>query len=419
MAVITHIEMKLLGNIIILLATLAVLTGCTSEMPEPVPGEGAGTVNLVIRVGVNTSPGSRIGRDSKPTRAGEYPSGYPYDFEPAATIYEGINTLRVIIVDPNNIVEHNAVWSFDDHAPSGDELYGDMGFKVKGGEAKRVYLIANEASITPSPNLRSYAPGETLTPETASRWLIYKSWGDGAKVATPYIDNQGSAPKRYIPMSEFFELDIKKGKQDEVVTQSETLFLTRSLVKFSFYVSASPEIPESFRISNIEFDNVMEQGYLFPHETEYLPAKMPLTNDFQRIVTSFATPGFVGNKVLPISFAPIDFGLNSKAEATNYKDSYIPQLYFCETRNNNAGNIFRIKLTVLWGDGEETTYEEIKLPNLPSFPRNTHVKVYLTFADRAISGTVDLVPYVGIELKPSFGFSDFIIGEHRPSIETK
>lgn len=394
-----------------MLAAMLGLCSCVYDEPyRPDGGKGAGMVNLVLRVGINNSP------SRGETRAGgEYPDGYPYEFEPAATVYEGINTLRVIIVDANKRVEHNRVRDFEDRLPAVDEIYGEMEFGVKGGEVKRVYLIANEASISPAIDFSQWGAGSTLLDETAEKWEIFKPWGI-AKTASPYINNEGPA-KSYIPMSEFFDIDIQEASADEAVTvtQSETLFITRSLVKFSFYLSASEDIPESFRISEIEFDNVMQKAFLLPNETVYSPAKMPLTDNFRRIVTSFNTPGFADNKVLPITFRPTDFGLNSKAESTTYRDSYIPQLYYCETKNNNTGNKFSLKLTVLWGDGEKTTYEDVTLPNLPSFPRNTHVKVYLTFADRKIIGAVDVVPYIGVDLKPTFGFEDLIIGEHRPS----
>lgn len=406
---------------IVLFLTAVLLTCCTSESRETpvVPEEkDGGIVTLKLRVGISSTPGMDGGRDNaRQTRAGEYSDGYPYEFEDAATVYEGINTLRVIIVDPASEVEHNELWRFSDKIPAAGDLYGDMEFKVKGGEKKRIYLIANEAGITPAIDFTQYVAGYQLTAATAASWNIYAG---GILSEIPYIDNEGET-KRYVPMSEFFDVDVVK-ESIPATTQSEVLFITRSVVKFSFFVNASEEIPESFRITSLEFNNVMQKGYLLPKNTEYLPGKYPLTSDFQRIVKSFSTPGFDDNRLHKAIFKPANFGLNAKLSSTTYKNSYAPQLYFMETRNNNDGNKFFLNCTVTWDymdkgekEPEESVFDYVELPNLPNFPRNTHVKVYITFSDRKFKALVDVVPYIGVDLKPEFGFGDIIKGEHIPN----
>lgn len=390
------------------------LASCASDAPAPggADGEDGGMVSLVLRVGISSTPGME-GDSDAPTRAGEYPAGYPYEFEDAATVYEGIHTLRVIIVSPDNRVEHNEVWGFGDKIPKGDDLYGDMIFKVKGNERKRVYLLANEASVTPRPDFAAYLPGTELLPSTAAGWMIYNDWNPYPQA---YIDNEGSEEKRYVPMSEFFDIDVQKAT-DPATTQSEVLFITRSVVKFSFYLmkDEKKKLPESFRITKLTFDKVMQKSYLFPNNTTYLPAKQPLTSDFQRIVTNFSTPGFTDNKVLPITFTPSNFGLNDDRSGTTYEDSYSPQLYYCETQNNTAGNTFSVSCEVSWPDGEITKFDPVDLNNLPSFPRNTHVKVYIKMDDRDPTIRVDVVPYISVDLRPEFGFGDIIRGERYPN----
>ena len=44
------------------------------------------------------------------------------------------------------------------------------------------------------------------------------------------------------------------------------------------------------------------------------------------------------------------------------------------------------------------------LENLPTLPRNTHVIVNMTLSQSELTAVVELVPYIGVELKPSFGF---------------
>ena len=106
--------------------------------------------------------------------AGEEPDGYPFGFVAPSSRYENISSLRIIIVRPDNSVEHNRIETFSDLNPQPGELYGDFLFKVKIGdndivnsEIKRIYLIANEKSIIPAIDFTNgnFAVGATLTPE--------------------------------------------------------------------------------------------------------------------------------------------------------------------------------------------------------------------------------------------------------------
>lgn len=385
-----------LKHIILLLTCVATFVSCTSDAPDP-PGEGNGEkVRLLLRVGINAPAGEAA---QSRAAAGEYPDGYPYEFEDAATVYEGINTLRVIIVDAKGEVEHNKVSTFADRVPVNGDLYGDMEFAVKGDETKRVYLIANEASIVPAVDWTQYDTGTALPQATIEALQMYRSW-DNAK-PVPYVNNMGST-KSYVPMTEFFDVKIKAAETAGTV-QSETLFITRAVVKFSFFLEAIGAVDESFRVSEITFNSIMQKSYLMPHETIYLPGKYPLAANFKRIVTSFETPGFSDNRVEPIVFGPASFGLNAPGSTTGYSAQYSPEYYFCETRNNNKDDIYTVNCKVEWPDSHTVETQTVQLPNLPSFPRNTHVKVYFRMVGRELNASVVLMPYIGVWLNPTFG----------------
>lgn len=409
--------LKQINNMLLALAGMALIsvaTGCSdTDEPVPVPDGDGPIVTLRLSVGIN-SPQQL--QDSR--AAGEYPAGYPYDFEPAATIYEGISTLRVIVVRPDNTVEGNARENFADYIPQEGNLYGPLQFRVKSDEVKRVYLIANEASIVPAIDWTQYAVGSTLTPAAAERLLQYNEWptAPADTLAIPYIDNTG-ADKKYVPMSEFFDTFVEAppaSLTEDIHTQSATYFITRNVVKFGFTISAqdkngNPTTPvNSFRVKSLAFRNLMQKSYVFPYETSYLPTKASNTTDFRRVVTAFTTPGLNGNLVRPYYF-PIEalrFGVNATGSSYAATQTYAPELYFSETFNNTAGNRFDIDVELeIEGDkGPTVKFYRVKLPNLPDFPRNTFVKVNLIMQEELLTAVVDVVPYISVSLNPIFGF---------------
>lgn len=95
--------------------------------------------------------------------------------------------------------------------------------------------------------------------------------------------------------------------------------------------------------------------------------------------------------------------------------TYAPQLYFPETALPVATGataqeyILAVKLS-----GDEEPCAEVPLPNLPSLPRNTHVKVNISLKNSDVKCTVDVVPYTAVPLNPSFGFDQLL---PRPPIE--
>lgn len=393
-------------------ALLSAATACTdADVPAPEQTEGP-IVTLRLAVGINSPQQMQDSRS-----AGEYPAGYPYDFEAAATVWEGINTLRVVIVRPDNSVEGNNVFTFSDYVPKEGILYGPMEFPVKSNETKRIYLVANESSISPSVDWTQYVAGSTLSPSLAEKMMQYDTWPVAASdtLAIPYIDNTGaSETKKYVPMTEFFDTFIK-APDDKTVnpSQSATYFITRNVVKFGFTVSSqasdgSTAVPvNSFRIKSLTFRNVMQKSYVFPFETVYIPGKDDNTTDFRRVISKFTTPGFADNMVRPYTFPVADkkLGVNSSGSSFASTQIYMPELYFNETSNNTDGNRFDIDVEVEFeGADEAVKYYRVQLPNLPEFPRNTFVKVNLIMREKELTAVVDVVPYISVSLNPIFGF---------------
>ena len=93
-------------------------------------------------------------------------------------------------------------------------------------------------------------------------------------------------------MSEYFDIPIADASSygdGQQPIQSETLFVTRSTVKFAFYIDSDNTIStESFRFAEIAISGLAEKQYLFPCNTTYSPAKYPLNvNSDGRVITTY------------------------------------------------------------------------------------------------------------------------------------
>ena len=380
-----------------LLTMAGALVSCgTEDRPTP---EQTPAVRLVISVGVN-EPGGTDSRSAEGVTlmraAGEYPEGHPYDFEPAATVYEGIRTLRVIVANGKSIVEGNKALSFTPHIPASGDLYGDLVFSVTDGDDKKVYVIANEEST--GVDWTQYDEGTKIDPSVISDLQIAAAGGAGQ----PFIDNTGDT-KTYLPLTEVFDVPIPNNpKGQSTVTHDRELFVTRGAVKFLFQaVKKDGAVPvEPIRVKEISITGLAASQFLFPNETTYLPGKNVFAGaaGYRKIITDYVCPEKVATGTY--TFTPANFGLNASDGTTGYAQIFAPELYFPESPVPAKGYMLTAKVEV---GGKEVTFGPTALPNLPSLPRNTFVKVDLSFLDREVTFDVVLMPYIGVWLNPTFG----------------
>ncbi|MDE7351120.1 MAG: hypothetical protein K2N25_08635 [Muribaculaceae bacterium] len=459
-------------------------TGCADEpshLAWNADGEGDVTLSLKVSIGNSKSLGG--------TRA--------EPFMPSDDPYELIHTLRIIITREDNTVEFNRMINM----PVGVGLseIGQIEFKVSTSlgeivrdenniltrsEDKHIYLVANEAAI-PNDHVREmlenlkegyfkkientvkpdegslnaeyteinnvYVPGDTFLPSAAEDIVIYNEWTEPDETtkdtyAVPMVDNDGS-DKNFIPMSEFFDITVSSNLTDPNAknVQEKELFITRNLVKFEFEMDATDET-ESFKVTDITINSLMQKEYLFPHNTTYKPGKYNadgVVNTEDKEIIDYSTPGYEGNSIRPYVFKPENLGFNSSktgAAPTSYSKSYSPGLYFCETKTlvaqggeegeNTKLSLFSISIGVefdsydtskpiLDNEGNpvldeegQPTYEKLRMEfdaknlALPEMlPRNTIVRVKMGLRNaEELSAEVVLVPYLGVSLNPWFGF---------------
>ncbi|MDE6553105.1 MAG: hypothetical protein K2K98_09145 [Muribaculaceae bacterium] len=459
--------------------------GCADE-PAPLfwNEDGGGDVTLSLKVSIGNSS-SLGGTRTEP-------------FQPTEDPYELIHTLRIIITREDNTVEFNRMVNM----PKGVGLreIGQLEFKVSTSlgeivrddndiltrsENKHIYLVANEASL-PNEHVRKmlkdlkegyykkientvkpdegslnaeyteinnvYVPGEIFLPSAASDIVIYNEWTEPDETikdtfAVPMVDNDNEADKKFVPMTEFFDISVTSNLTDPNAknVQEKELFITRNLVKFEFEMDATEETG-SFKVTEITISSLMQKEYLFPHNTTYKPGKYNsdgVVNTEDKEIIDYSTPGFEGNSIRPYMFKPENLGYNSKkigAAPTAYSPSYNPGLYFCESKTlvaqdgeegeNTKLSLFSVSIGVEFDKYDTTkpildnegnpvldeegqpTYEKLRMEfdaknlDLPDMlPRNTIVRVKMTLKNAEdLSAEVVLVPYLGVSLNPWFGF---------------
>lgn len=446
-----------------------VLGACTSDSISDrqllLRKANSGSVTLQLNVSLDNIRSSSSTRDGEEEEESENSSNQP-EYEEGLEPFELIHTLRVIIVRPDNTVEYNRLITLPDNTSAKqlanlEELKFDastsQGKFIEDGkiclERKRIYLIANEASLKSAGSeetaniiealtalrptnydksdeddeTKVIIPGEKLDPNKVATWLVYNNWSEeGTNLyAEPMIDNDNTTDKKFIPMTEFFDIDVKVDltlPSNQLSEQRENLFITRNLVKFQFSVEGGEE---TFKIHKVTFSNLMCKEYMFPFDTKYKPSKYPVNSEDREII-AFKTPGLADNFVRPYDFLPDNFGIVSDNFSGNLENLmelsavYSPMLYFCETENyetNNEKGIYRVGIDIEFfnadGTSQRTTFEAKELENLSSIPRNTIVKVNFKISNRElIDCVVTLVPYISIVLEPGFGFDELLPGDH-------
>ena len=378
-------------HIALTLLMAATMAGCSSDSDSNLfvkPGMQAGDVNFTINVYAGDPEGTG-------SRAGVLP-GDDY-FEGPQYDYERMRTLRVIIVRPNGLVEHNE-YIYRTIPDAGLGEYRNISLRVIGGETKSVYPFANEESMftsgngAPAYDFNSIRIGSQFPKDEIENLKLTCAAGEAL------IDNTG-ADKLHVPMSELFDIDVKApGPDGEDLYQDAYLFITRAAVKFSFNIQAALSPFEEYTIEELAVESIGNSEYLLPRDCSYVPGKYPVQFE-DRYITTYTVPDDA--QTASYSFFPNMTFTPSTPANTPY--TFAPEIYLPETASRNGGYVVKMRLK---GDNDYSA--QATLPNLPSLPRNTHVKVNITMGIADIDFTVDVLPYTAVPLNPTFGFDEML-----------
>ncbi|MBQ7824283.1 MAG: hypothetical protein IJ338_08980, partial [Bacteroidaceae bacterium] len=176
-------------NIVILWLVALFITGCSQSSDEEF---SRSTVNLDINVSLSdvSAPVTR-GVDR---------------YEGAASKEEKIQTLRIIVVRPDGIVEHNRLLSL----ASAVEVYKSATFKVAGKETKRIYLFVNEGLTTKKNVVPESSVSSDKLPNFDFNTIIVGQPFPTDEIAALTIDMGGNTEELYgaLPMSECHEVKV-------------------------------------------------------------------------------------------------------------------------------------------------------------------------------------------------------------------
>ncbi len=408
--------------------------------------------------------------DTPQTRA--YPGVPDGSFEDPATEYERLHTLRVIIVDSLGKVEHNRMVNLD---RGGNVINDNLEFRISvpwikeengkehfGVANKKIWLFGNEKTANPAVcdamvGVKLTQDGAALTQDQMDAYknngnmaldLLSvgtsfcsteitedKVWAENALKSVvltrldgqPFIDNSG-AEKQYIPMNEFFTLNIQPTEFQQstggtIFRVTKDLFVTRSLVKFTFSAQfAETNLNnERMRISEITVTDIAKNGYYIPNATYYDPGKYTKSNNENggRWITQFAVPQNVVKSsytFIPPAGENDSFLVMKEEPAKGKRNVYTAYKYFPETKLSGTERYYVSLKARLYNEEtgneevNELSYGPVPLRGLASnpvdllnIPRNTHVYVNFLFNDFGVNAVVDLVPYTGVWLEPEFG----------------
>lgn len=429
-------------NIILLLGIAIGGASCVfddySNCPEPVPEapfipDSPDMLTLCLNVSFDLQENG--------TRAND-PNGNP-PYEGPTGSRETISTLRVIIIrdsvaedangNPTSTVVKREVEGnrLVATSPLGYPLYDNLNFKVVANENKRIYLIANESSLTPPDGYQSstsFLDGfkvksafssdseASLTDWTVSLSDIKEVEIEGKKIDVtdngifpPFeIKEAGKEPAisyPQIPLTEFFDVYVESDKAvDDIFTKN--LFITRAAAKATFYIDTDGSSPayDNVSITAITLSGIGSEEYVFPNEATYSKGKDQTATkpDLNMYINQFNTPDnlqtltyFLNDKNFPV----VDKTSNETTREIEGSTIYFPESILTIGEKYQVGVLLS---TGVWLTAPLET-NILKIEGKDAIARNTHLKITLKFSPLQLEAVAIEAPYNTVILNPGFG----------------
>lgn len=325
---------------------------------------------------------------------------------------EYMYTLRIIVLHADGSVEHNVHVDFGNSPQT--ECFRIL--KVTRNETKKIYLIANEESVSSE----LHGKLETLTA--------------GDNTFRSIVDELYFTPdyKLPIPMSSVYDVPVNAESLVE-----RQFYLVRAATKFTFRLTNERE--NAVSVDAIGISGIVGKTYLIPHKKEkemlfegesffwidWLKKVADESQNHPEDVTLADRRGWIQDYDIPSGQLHEEVVVRSPTlvpgltyhvnEAPTPGEKIFPVFYLPESKNLKDGAqeygeqayMMTLHLTEKTPEGEAGTSEEKEVsftrsfPNLRALFRNTHILVDVTFWEEGVK--VDVIPYSEVILKPDFG----------------
>lgn len=325
---------------------------------------------------------------------------------------EKMHSVRVIVLHENGTVEHNKFYSLD-----GAQVQRAILLKVTPNEKKKIYLFANEESVTAVEGVA----GVNSTLSAFFHTYVEGMSGFEDAVNGLYFAPDYSAGKP-IPMSSMYEIDIpEKGVIEEI------FYVVRVATKFT--VNFFNWRGEEVTVENFSIESHADKNFLMAHVNSYPDTQNPETNqkyptwidwlkavsdasnedsdaatnrfgwltDYELPEQSTATIYTHGKVTVGKPTVDIENPDNSEPGVANV----VPVFYLPESKNLKAGATEQEYILTIKIAGRAETFV-CKLDKLKALFRNTHLVVNITMYN-SNEIVVDVIPYSEVILEPEFG----------------
>lgn len=445
------------------LITFGLLVGfasCSEQELEPAKSNGEVLLKLRIYAGLDNAsasdnPSSRsipMSRNDNDHR----PDGY----ESSDGDAEKIRTMRVIILRYDTInnqvirtVEAARVVRTSD---AGVPINDNLEFPVLPNDNKTIVLIANETSIPESPN-RAMTASQWLDRWFSAQrdeqgrdrqvseftWNTLMNWTVSMSPDQPsfftVLGEDGNYYQNPIPLTETFEIQtvssdhkvVEGEDQDARIIQTSNLFITRAAAKVTYKIFCDESYAtdgQTSVVTGIRLDSIQPTEYLFIKDARYYPRKYNNGTDAQGGTVyddwrnGINTDNWDQKRITGFEPYSLEQYFNLPTMLTG--DNAIPikeysaadapvvgPIYFPESMVPTPTACFRVSVQINGGEwlSSQPLVTNIlssagETGNRDAISRNTHLYVNIYFGAPGITAEVNVVPYVGVDLKPTFGF---------------
>lgn len=326
---------------------------------------------------------------------------------------EKMRSVRIIVLHNDGKVEHNRHFSLENALAEKTIL-----LKVTPNEKKKIFLFANEKSV-------SSVEGVTVEGENKTLTAFFNSYTEGMSGFEDEVNELYFAPdysvEEPIPMSSMYEIDFKEGREDY------QFYLVRVATKFT--VNFFNWRGEEVTVENFSIESHADKNFLMAHVNSYPDTQNPETNpkyptwidwlkavsdasnedsdaatnrfgwltDYELPEQSTATIYTHGKVTVGIPTVDIDYPDNSKPGVA----SVVPVFYLPESKNLKEGATEQEYILTIKIAGRAEPFV-CKLDKLKALFRNTHLVVNITMYN-SNEIVVDVIPYSEVNLEPGFG----------------